>query len=106
MDYLPFLLLPRDRIMYIFLLTGLIPLNGIPYFISVTVSGPCLADTVISIEGQDGGSSDPNMSTSFLYKICKNYPLTHAHLLISYHWILVRVDIPSIKRMFLFFIKD
>ena len=55
MDYLPFLLLSRDRIIFIFMLLGLIPLNDIPYFISSTVSGPRLADTVISIEGQLGG---------------------------------------------------
>ena len=80
MDYLPFLLLPRDRIMYIFLLTGLIPINDIPYFISVTVSGSCLADTVISIEEQNGGFSDPNKSTSSLYKTCKNYLSKHVDL--------------------------
>ena len=78
--YLPFLLLPRDRIIFIFVLSGLIPLNGIPYFISVTVLVSCLADTVISIEGQDGGSSEPNMSTSLLYNICKDYSSTHVHL--------------------------
>ena len=55
MDYLPFLLLSRDRIIFIFVLSGLIPLNNIPYLISATVSGPCMADTVISIEGQVGG---------------------------------------------------
>ena len=48
------------------MLACLIPLIGIPYLISVTVSVPCLADTVISIVGQDGGSSDPR-STSFLH---------------------------------------
>ena len=80
MDYLPFLLLPRDRIIYIFQSSGLIPVNDIPYFISSTVSSPCLADTVISIEGQDGGSSEPNMSTSLLYNICKDYSSTHVHL--------------------------
>ena len=47
MDYLPFLI---DRIIFIFLF-GLIPLNCIPYFISATVSGPCMAETVNSIEG-------------------------------------------------------
>ena len=78
--YLPFLLLPRDRTIYIFMLLGLIPLNDIPYFISSTVLSPCLADTLISIEGQDGGYSEPNMSTSLLYNNCKNYSSIHVHL--------------------------
>ena len=51
MDYLPFLLLPRDRTIYISLLSGFIPINGIPYFNLVTVSGPSSADTVISMKG-------------------------------------------------------
>ena len=67
-DYLPF---PIDLIIFIFMLSGLIPFNGILYFILSTVSGTYPADTVISIEGQDGGSLEPNMSTSCLYNTCK-----------------------------------
>ena len=61
MDYLPFLIY---HIIFIFLLSSLIPVNGMLYFITSTVSGSCSADTVISIEGQEGGSLEPNMSTS------------------------------------------
>ena len=43
---------------------GLIPFNGTQYLILLTVSGPCSADTVTSIEGKDGGTLEPNVSTS------------------------------------------
>ena len=43
------------------------PFNGTQYLIRVTVSDLFSADTVISIEAQDGGSSEPNVSTSLLY---------------------------------------
>ena len=79
MYYLPILPLPRDRIIFIFLLLGLIPRIGTLYFISSTVSGPCPADTVISRKGQDGGSSEPKTSTSLLYN---TYKITHQHMYI------------------------
>ena len=62
-QYLPSLR-GRERMILIFLFSGLIPFNGILYFILVAVLCPLSADTVISIEGTDGGFCRTNISTS------------------------------------------
>ena len=79
MDYLPLLVLPRNLIIFIFLLLGLIPLNGIPYFISATVSRPCLADTVISIEDKIEDFQTQTCPRHFYIRPA-NYPSTLVHL--------------------------
>ena len=66
--YLPLLLaLLIDRTIYILVLSGLIPFSDTRYFNVVTVLGPYSADIVINTEGNCGGISEPNMSTSLLY---------------------------------------